>query len=209
MFWAALPGPGSVRHIYFHSCFKVALPAYLHCRQPQLSRDHCYASVPLSRPALLAKACWVGVRVDFSLAPQLCPLCHVELPGLPSAPGTHPLCVICNCLSFIVPASASQGLCACLSSPGPASASRDLCACLGSRAHPLHRGACVWPRLPVPGLCFTGLVCLSGLPGLTLSIARTCVLVWAQHYSHSISTGLVCACLSSLGPPYLGFNFYK
>ena len=27
-------GPGSVRHIYFHSCFKVALPAYLHCRQP-------------------------------------------------------------------------------------------------------------------------------------------------------------------------------
>ena len=35
-------GPGGVRHIYFHSCFKVALSAYLQCCQPHTCPcDHC------------------------------------------------------------------------------------------------------------------------------------------------------------------------
>ena len=138
-------GPGSVRHIYFHSCFKVALSAYLHCPQPPTClRDHCYASVPLSRPALLAEACWAGVCVDFFLAPRLCPLCCGDFCGLPSALRTHrPVLWACVHLCQLHGLGLCiTGLeCACLGSPHLASASRGLCPLVSpSGARPLHHG---------------------------------------------------------------------
>ena len=138
-------GPGSVRHIYFHSCFKVALSAYLHCPQPPTClRDHCYASVPLSRPALLAEACWAGVCVDFFLAPRLCPLCCGDFCGLPSALGTHPpvlwACVhLCQLHGLGLCITGLE--CACLGSPHLASALRGLCPLVSPPgAQPLRHG---------------------------------------------------------------------
>ena len=46
----------SVKHIYFHSGFKVALSAYLQCHQPlPVPGITASATVPLSCPALLVK----------------------------------------------------------------------------------------------------------------------------------------------------------
>ena len=47
-----------VRSVYFHSCFKAALSAKLQCRQSlPVPGTSAGASVPLSRPALLAETC--------------------------------------------------------------------------------------------------------------------------------------------------------
>ena len=51
-------GFGSIRHIYFCSCFKVALSAYLHCCQPPTYPwNHCQCFSSLILPFLLAAAC--------------------------------------------------------------------------------------------------------------------------------------------------------
>ena len=171
-------GPGSVRHLYFHSCSKVALSACLHCRQPlTCPGTHCYASVTLSRPALLAEACWVGVCVDLFLAPRLCPLCRGDFCGLPSAPRSSPRCaagLLCPCLSFMGPASASRA-CGRLSGlPGPILCVTGLWALVWDpRAHPLrHRLVCACLGSPGPFTASRACGRLSGLPGPILCIAR-------------------------------------
>ena len=60
----------SVRHVHLHSCFKVALSAYLTATSPLLVPGIIAdASVPLSYPTQMAEACWVGACVDIFSAP--------------------------------------------------------------------------------------------------------------------------------------------
>ena len=208
MYLGSPSGPSSVRHLYFHSCFKVALSARLHCRQPlTCPGNHCYASVALYHPALLAEACWVGVCVDLSLAPHLCPLCRGDFCGLPSAPGAHPAvlrgsCALVSaswarplrhglvgtCLGSLGPFSASQACVRLSGLSGPILCVTGLCALVWApRAHPLRHGL-VRACLGSPGPSSASPPCghLSGLPGPILCITGLCA--------------LVCACLGSPGP---------
>ena len=99
----------------------------------------------------------------------------------------------------------------CLGSPGSSSSSQGLCVLVsapGSRS--LHHRACVrLSGLPGPILCIVGLVCACLGIGCPASVSPgLCALVWAP-WGHSRHRGVVCACLSSLGPPFItGFNFY-
>ena len=81
-------GFGSVRHIYFCSCFKVALSAYLHCCQPSScpwNYCQCFCSqVPpcTAGLSLLVK----GLVWIFSQFPDHALCVTRVLCGLPSAP---------------------------------------------------------------------------------------------------------------------------
>ena len=175
-------GFGRVRQVHFCSRFKVALSAYLQCCRRLLVRGVIVgASVPLSRPALLAEAGWEGACVDLFL----CPLHRRHLCGLPSAPLSLPsvlwgLCALCVvghvcpcCISLACPllhrAMSSSfcsparplghvgcvhcpSLCASpLRAPGPPFGLQGLCVLQGF--------GCRHTRLPGPALCATRVVC--------------------------------------------------
>ena len=80
-------GFGSVRHVYFHSHFKVVLLEYLHCCQPPtcpLNLCQCFCSLVLpctARQSLLGR----GLCGPFLGSPRPCPLHCRDLCGLPSA----------------------------------------------------------------------------------------------------------------------------
>ena len=161
------------------------------------------ASVPLSRPALLAEAGWEGTCVDLFL----CPLHHRDLCGLPSAPLRLPsvlwglcprvsvpeACPLCRgeCVPLLhlpgLPTS-SQGHELLFLLPGPALwATRLVCmpefVCFpsqGTRARPLGCKACVCSR----GLDAATL----GSPGPPSAPHRLCALER-------------CVCSSALGSP--------
>ena len=119
------------------------------------------ASVPLSCPALLAEACWVGACVDLFL----CPLHRRDLCGLPSAPCVHPLCHRAFVPLSWLPGPAfcfAEIGCACFSSWGwllSRRASVDLL--WVPHARPLHHGVCVHLFLLAAYLLSQGLCVLS------------------------------------------------
>ena len=142
-------GFGSVRHVYFHSHFKVVLLEYLHCCQPPtcpLNLCQCFCSLVLpctARQSLLGR----GLCGPFLGSPRPCPLHCRDLCGLPSALWTLPLCHGA-CLHLSWPPRPSLWvtglLCICLSSPGPLSASWGLYALVSDhQTQPLCHGACV------------------------------------------------------------------
>lgn len=178
-FSAALGSPSvfdSVRHVYLHSCFKVALSAYLTATSslfvPGIIAD---APIPLSYPTQMAEACWVGACVDIFSAPWPSPL-HCG--------------VLWGFLSLLSSPSVSWGLCALVS------------ASLG----PLHCGACAHlfqpPGLP-PVHCSVGvhwfwfrslsglqghLFCLTGLPSVS-----ACVFFFGSSGPTSVQRAELCA----------------
>ena len=164
----------SVRHVYLHSCFKVALSACLTAASPLLVPGIIAdASVPLSYPALMAEACWVGACVDIFSVPRPSPL--------------HCSVLFGASLSPLSPPSVSWGLCALVSA---------------SWALPLHCGACVHLfQLPRPALCVAELVC-AGFGSLdSLSVLQGLCALVSSLWPTLFVSGLVCSSFGSPGPP--------
>ena len=174
-------GFGSVRHIYFHSHFKVVLLEYLHCCQSptcpwNLSQCFCSLVLPCTaRQSLLGRG-----------------LCGPFL-GSPD----HALCITGTCVGFPQPSELSL----CVMGP--------VYTCLGPQALPLSHGASVHlSQLPVPSLCIMGLLCTclrSPDPG---SMSRGLCACYISLPAYPVCCrdgegkgGLVCSFFISLGLP--------
>ena len=183
----------AVRHLYCHSCFKVASSAYLQCRQPPpVLGIIAHMSVALSCPALLYETCGVDSSASEWLAwaslgplsspsvprgsctlvsvPEVRPLFWGSCP-LASAPWAHPPCLGVPAHLFRLPPSlCTGGLCALALAPQACSLLPWLVRAAPAPARPLHWGL-VWT-------CFCSL-CLPSAPGL-------CALILC-HCLHSLS----------------------
>lgn len=172
---------------------------------PQLSPGSLLCFCSLSRPALLAQSLLGRGLCGFSLAPQLCPLCHGDFCGLPSAPRNSPPVLGSWRLSQLhSPSLCITGLVWLVSAPQVRPLVAGLvCACLGSPGHPLHPAGLVCACLGslCPASASWGLCVLVWAPRPHSQHRRTCVCLSGLPASLSASAGLVCACLSSLGPP--------
>ena len=146
---------GSVRCIYFCSCFKGALSSYRHCPQPPTCPwDHCLSFSALRRWMKLAGLGRVWLSSRAVCVAETC----MGSPGLVSAsqglwrssrlPGPSP------CVSGLMALASSHRL---------PSFSRSLCAFLPA----VLRGLCVLPKfVRLPCLCTPGLPSVQGLCGL-------------------------------------------
>ena len=166
----------SVRHVYLHSCFQVALSTCLTAASPLLVPGIIAdASVPLSYAALMAEACWVGACVDIFSVLWPSPLHCGVLFGASLSPLSSP--------------SVSWGLCALVSA---------------SWALPLHCGACVHLfQLPRPALCIAELVC-TGFGSLDALCCRACVHLFHLSSQPSLSRGLCVLLLAPQADPLYG-----
>lgn len=129
--WAGVPALGDVRHVYFHSLFKVALLAYFHCFQPPTYSLESLLVLLLPFPpctvgqSLLSRA---SVWILF-LAPQTCSVLqrHVELASLNtlSCPLHTSSCVHLSAAHWT--SLYVAGLVCSFSSPGPPSVPQEFC----------------------------------------------------------------------------------
>lgn len=143
----------SVRHIYFHSHFKVApLRIILLSPAPTCPGIFAGASAPWSCLGLQTKACQVGACMDLSLLPDPS-LCITEMcMGFPQSPEVCPIChraCVHLLAGLLDPPSMLQVLCALVLRPTLSRGARwkggDPCALVPSHwACPLCHGACVF-----------------------------------------------------------------
>ena len=151
-------GFGSVRHVYFHSCIKVALSAYLHCRQPPTcpwNLCQCFCSLV---PPCTAGQSLLGRGLLWTSSQ--CPdpvLCIMETCVGFSHPPELALCVVglmCTCVGSPGPSFMSRGLCAFVSAHQPAlCVPRHVCPSFGSLG-PAFVGRAPEGSLSSPGQTF-------------------------------------------------------
>ena len=200
MSYGSPSGFDSVRHIYFCSCFKVALSAYLHCCQPPScpwNYCQCFCSqVPpcTAGLSLLVRGLY-GSFLSSLTMPSVSPESCVGFPQPPERPSVlRGLCALVFTLQAL---PLCHRACVHLSwLMGPALCVEGfVCTCFDLPAHPLCHRACVsffWlprPTFSAARVVCTGEVCMplhSQDPGPALCAVG---LLWASLFSPSLPSG--------------------
>ena len=199
-------GSGSARHLYFYSCFRISLSAYLQCcRTPTCPWDHrwCFCSPPQPSTADTRGLCgsflvpsYCGDLSGFPRPPEV----SLSSPGsrtLFSVRQAHRLCqgarehlsllrrhalfsvgFLFTCLSFLSPPSALWGLCALVLAPLAGLQLRRVC---------VH--CC---QLPVSALRAAGFVCPCFVSPACPHCCGICVFLFRAPWPALCATRAVC-----------------